>query len=307
MVALPFVHAGARVRAGGAYGHNRSGKKITRLGANPQTVVLDGAVGGDRLDLDSESQVAGVHTGAPCWGGYQSPRNSGHLLSGPGSNQASSLWHKLKWGWDLGLDLCVGRGGFYWLAGVPETARGPEMAERNPGRKPGVERRSNKEKVPGSGVGELAPLGPAEAGLGALGADFADDRAIDRGVGRLAAGRLPVALGLGLRGLTTAPLRRGRFAPQSLGALDANLLPSRAGYRRPAAGGQPPLPRLDQTSARILAETWRLARNTEGGFRPAVHDKVSDTGAGCGSDDAGPAKLRFPVERRQGPTIGRAS
>ena len=46
-------------------------------------------------------------------------------------------------------------------------------------------------------AGELAPLGLGEAGLFALGGDLTDNGTVDRGMGRLAAGRLPVALGLG--------------------------------------------------------------------------------------------------------------
>jgi len=41
---------------------------------------------------------------------------------------------------------------------------------------------------------ELPALGLAEAGLAALGDDLAHDRALERSVGRLAAGRFPVAL-----------------------------------------------------------------------------------------------------------------
>ena len=37
------------------------------VGSDPQAVVADGAVGGDRLDLDSEGQVVGVHRCAPFW------------------------------------------------------------------------------------------------------------------------------------------------------------------------------------------------------------------------------------------------
>ena len=164
-VAVVDRAVGLGLPAGGQVRHLDS----VLVGSDPQAVVADGAVGGDRLDLDSEGQVVGVHRCAPLLGGYQSPRNSGNCRSIATFCQANSRSPKSKQGWDFGLDLYVRRSGFYWGAGLPENARGPEVAEENPGRKPGVGEREGDRRR-GSGVGELAPLGLAEAGLGALGA-----------------------------------------------------------------------------------------------------------------------------------------